>query len=531
MAPRQSTKKKSVLPKLLRKPRDRIQKQLIWNVGEQETRIALLEDGRLAEIFIERMDHRQIVGNLYKGRVESIVPGIQAAFVDIGMHKNGFLYVSDVVDTQGYFDDIEIEDVGANSKKPSRNRDASIDEVLREGQEILVQVTKEPIGTKGPRLTSFITFPGRFLVMMPTVSHLGISRKIASDKERDRLKKILYQVRHRGTGYIVRTAAEGKGEKELTADIKFLSSLWNRVRRKSNGAACPSLIHEDLDPTLRIVRDIFTSDIDEVFIDSEEARDTITKFLDRQAVDLTGRVKAYRGRTPIFEKYGIEKDLEKALQKRVWLKSGGYIVIEPTEALVSIDVNTGRYKGKESLEETVLKTNLEAAREIARQLRLRDTGGIIVVDFIDMMEPKNRQELIDEFEKALKSDRSPTTISEITDLGLVEMTRKRVRGDLSSFLCRKCPYCRGTGQTKSVSTLTIETVKGLRRIASRTREKGITVEAHPDVIKKLQTTDLSLIVNLEREFGKTFQLSATPEFHMEEVKFRATRTKREFKRV
>jgi len=497
-------------------------RELIINAGSKEVRIALLEDGKLAELFIERTGQKACVGNVYKGRVDTIVPGMQAAFVDIGMAKNGFLYVTDVTDGMARYEQ-ELEESVAEA--PARRaRSDSIAKVLKKGQEIMVQVTKEPIGTKGTRLTTFVSLPGRFVVLMPNVKHVGVSRKIESEAERARLKRLATQLRPRRMGVIVRTAAEGAGKKELKADVEFLVKEWRGIRRRMRSGSAPALLHEEAGPVLRVVRDLFTKDVNRLIVDSQTEYSRILNFCESLAPELRRRVKLHRGKRPLFDRMGLEQEIDKALRRKVWLKSGGYLVIEQTEAFGVIDVNTGKFTGKTSLEDTVYKTNLEAAKEVARQVRLRDMGGIIVVDFIDMESPKRGTDVIRTLTEALKYDRSKPTVSEITELGLVEMTRKRVRHSLTTMLSEACPYCEGTGRTRSPVTVSMEVLHKLESLFSRVREKSVVVEVHPRVAERLRSEDKDGLDEVAKKFDREIEVQEKPDFHIETVKFRSGRT-------
>lgn len=501
-------------------------KEFIINVTDQETRIALLEDKRLAELIIERQESRSLVGNVYKGRVDSIVPGIQAAFIDIGFEKNGFLYVSDIAGTEGTGDFVLEE--GAVAKPKTRRRRAkelSIEKLLKKDQFIMVQVSKDRLGTKGVRLTNFVTLPGRYMVLMPTVKQLGVSRKIESDKERDRLKRILQQIQPKGIGLITRTAGEGKTKVELDADIHYLSKLWEKTKSRMESMKGPVLLHEDLSPVLRVVRDSFTADVDKMVVDSEAEYSRILNFLDSFAPSLKKRCRLYRGKQPVFDKYGIEAEIEKALNRKVQLKSGGHICIDPTEALVAIDVNTGKFTGKTRLEETVFKTNLEAADEIARQVRLRDMGGIIVIDFIDMEFEKNRRELIKKLKEALKADRAKTTVSEVSELGMIEMTRKRVKHNLIKALSQPCPYCEGSGMVRSVTTRTFDTLRQLESLFCKSKEKSIILQVHPDVARRLRTENQESLDELAKRFDREITIESVSDFHIHDIKILSARTR------
>lgn len=501
-------------------------KEFVINVSPLETRIALVENNRLIELHIDRHESRSLVGNIYKGRVDSVVPGIQAAFIDIGFEKNGFLYVSDIADAND--DDVDFVDGAA--KVSRRNRAAQmppIESILKRNQTIMVQVAKDTLGTKGCRLTNYATLPGRYTVLMPTVSHLGVSRKIESDKERERIRRILREVRPKNLGLICRTAAEGQSKDDLQDDVKYLSKLWDKINRKMESEKAPALLHEDLSPILRTVRDQFTDDVQRITIDNETEYRRIISFLEIYAPNLKKRVKVYKSKMPLFDKMGIEGEIVKALQRKVPLPSGGHICIDQTEALVAIDVNTGKFTGKKNLEETVLQTNLEAADEIARQVRLRDIGGIIVCDFIDMRIEKNRRDLMRRMGDALKTDRSKTTISEVTELGMIEMTRKRVKHTLTTTLSQTCPYCEGSGMVRSVTTMTFDLLRRLQALFCKSKEKRVIVQVHPDVSRRLRTENKSLLDDVAKEFDREIAIESVSDFHIHDVKILSARTRKE----
>jgi len=504
-------------------------KELVINVTSKETRIALLEDKRLAELIIERQENRSLVGNIYKGRVDSILPGIQAAFIDIGLEKNGFLYVSDIAGT-GDIGDVVLEDGIVRSPRQGRQGKVQpIENLLKKNQSIMVQVGKDRLGTKGVRLTNYITLPGRYVVLMPNVKQLGVSRKIEDDKERERLKKILQSVRAPGAGLITRTAGEGRRKSDFQGDVKYLTKVWNKIKSNLGSMKPPCLLHEDLGPILRIVRDVFTSEVSKLIIDDAIEYKRILDFLNSFAPNLKRRCKLDTGKQPLFKKYGIEEEIEKALRRKVFLKSAGYICIDQTEALVAIDVNTGKFTGKTRLEETVLKTNLEAADEIARQVRLRDLGGIIVIDFIDMKYERNRQKLFKSLREALKSDRAKTTISEISELGMIEMTRKRVKHNLIKALSQPCPYCEGSGMVRSVTTMTFDVLRRLQSLFCQTREKRVIVQIHPDVARRLRTEEKDLLDKIALEYDREISIESVPDSHIHDIKVLSARTRRELR--
>ena len=487
---------------------------LYVNVTPMEIRIALIEDNRLAELVIEREENRSIVGNIYRGRIDAILPGIQAAFVDIGNGKNGFLYVSDIAGTEGTGDIELVDGVPRARTKAGRARQQPIESMLKRDQFIMVQVVKDSLGTKGPRLTNFITLPGRYVVLMPTVKTIGVSHKIESGSERDRIKKVLREIRPEGMGLIGRTACEGASEEALREDVAFLTRAWEDVRRKYDRLQRVSLLREDLGPILRYMRDRLNEEHAQIVVDDEFSYEKVVSFLEQFAPELRRRVKLYRDREPLFEKEGIEAEITKALQRTVPLKSGGYICIDQTEALVAIDVNTGRFTGKKHLEETVLQTNLEAAEEIARQVRLRDMGGIIVIDFIDMAIPQNRRRLLETFTAALKKDHAKYTLSEISELGMIEMTRKRVKHNLVKILSQPCPYCEGSGMVRSVTTVTFELLRRLQTLFCRTREQHVILQVHPDVAGRLCGENAEHLNRLCAAFDRQVSVEAQEGLHI-----------------
>jgi len=438
--------------------------ELVINAASHETRIALIENGTIAELYIERSREKGIVGNIYKGRVIRVLPGMQAAFVDIGLEKAAFLYVADVFDAIEEYESL----LDSGNKKDDESRDEQepgghpefrplhpIEDLLQEGQELLVQISKEPLGTKGARITSHISLPGRHLVYMPTVDHIGISRRIEDEEERERLREVVERLKQPGSGYIVRTVSEGKSEEDLIADIQYLSTLWNEISTRKDKAAVPSLLHSDLDVVQKVVRDIVTEQVDRIVVDSKTDYDRIVQFISTFAAKMKYAIELYDEEEPIFDHYGLEVEISRALGRKVWLKSGGYIIIEQTEALTAIDVNTGRFVGKHNLEDTILKTNLEAVKEIAYQLRLRNIGGIIIIDFIDMEKEVNREKVFGALEEALKADKSKTNILKISELGLVEMTRKRVRESIGRMMCEPCTATKSSASC-AVRCLTYE---------------------------------------------------------------------------
>ena len=480
--------------------------ELIINVTPGETRVARLEGGVVTEMVVERSRKENIVGSIYKGKVDRVLPGMQAAFVNIGLARTGFLYVTDIY-TEDEEENNEVEEIGWHG---------NIRDLLKEGQEILVQVTREPLGTKGARLTSHITLPGRFVVYMPTIDHIGVSRRIESDTERRRLKQLVDKMRPKGHGVIVRTVAEGVDADQLKADMEYLMATWDEVDSKRDKIKPPNLVHQELDIVLRVVRDLFSNDIDRLLIDSKEECDKIRSFVGRFAPALRERVEFYEGPEPIFDAFGIEIEISRALGKKVWLKSGGYIIIDQTEALTAIDINTGKFVGKRNLEETILKTNLEAVKEIAYQLRLRNVGGLIILDFIDMAHHGNRDKVYQALKDALKKDRARTTITKITELGLVEMTRKRTHPSLMKILGESCSYCEGKGYIKSRVTVCHEIFREIQREAIDKPHATITITAHPSVVGMLCEEEREGIEELEKTLVRKIVVRGGADFHIEQ---------------
>lgn len=492
-----------------------MKKEIVVNAGLGETRAALLEDRRLVELFVERQEDQRVVGNIYKGRVENVLPGMQAAFVNIGLERNAFLYVDDAL---AY-------------KNGSENGDGhhvhSIKDILKEGQHIIVQVTKEPIGTKGARVVTHLTIPGRYLVLMPTVDYIGVSRRIVNERERNRLKAIAKRIRPKGMGLIVRTVAEGKSEEDLVQDCRFLLGIWEKIQQRARRASPPALLYKDYDLIYRLVRDVFTSDIDKFVVDSEVEYQKTLELLDHISPHLKNRVYLYHEGPPIFDSYGIEREIERALQRKVWLECGGYLVIDHTEALTSIDVNTGRFIGTTNLADTVLKTNLEAATEIARQLRLRDIGGIIIVDFIDMESKEHEKMVLERLEREIRRDKTRTHVLGFTSLGLVEITRKKVKQDIGDFLHKTCPVCEGSGKVLSEATVAHRTQRQIKKLARETDAEAILVAVNPAVAAIIIGAGGSSLRALEELTGKTIYIKGQEDYAIDQVNVLAVGTKEE----
>lgn len=486
--------------------------ELIINVAPYETRVALLEDRLLTELYIERTKDRGIIGNIYKGKVIKVLPGMQAAFVDIGLEKAAFLYISDVY---GGIEDFEEMGIHGEDITSYNTTSSQIEDLLFEGQEILVQVSKEPLGTKGTRITSHITLPGRYLVYMPFVDHIGVSRRIKDEKERKRLREIIQSIKPPNGGFIVRTASEGADLDEIRNDMEFLLHLWENILKKKDSVTAPALIHSDLTMVLRVIRDILSPQVNRIVIDSKEEYENIVSFISTYMPKQKYEIFLYENKEPIFDAYGIEMEIDKLLGRKVWLKSGGYIVIDMSEALVAIDVNTGRYVGKRNLADTILKTNLEAAKEIAYQLRLRNIGGIIIIDFIDMEREGDREKVLQTLAEATKKDRQKTNIFRISELGLVEMTRKRTRENIARILGEPCPYCEGSGFVKSKTTICYEIFREIERTASELGHH-IMVEVNQDIADMLYEEERAGVEELERKLKKKIIIKGKPGLHQEQ---------------
>jgi ribonuclease G len=509
-----------------------------------ETRVAVLEEDLLTEIYLERRYHRGVVGNVYKGRVSRVLPGMQAAFVDIGLERDAFLYVADVYLPNETLASASAESVSAalsgdeeldlgpslqdddtlsgEAHGPADRNTVSeptIDSLLKVGQEILVQVTKDPLPNKGARVTTQVTFPGRFVVFLPTVSHVGVSRKIEDEVERQRLRDLLESLPHpEGTsgpagGVIVRTAGEGRSAEEFSADLAYLRARWESVRGRAETAIAPALMHQDFDLALRLVRDLFSAEFSLLWVDGESTYERIVEFLDQVQPQLVSRVKLDREARGLFERFGIEKEIEAALKPKVWLKSGGYLVINPTEALVAIDVNTGRFVGQHNLEETAFAANLEAVEEAVRQIRLRDLGGIIVLDLIDMTDPAHREQVFHALELELRKDRGKHKVLSISEFGLVQITRNRSRANLERLLTQTCPYCEGSGRIKSIATICLNVRRAALALRGTLISKELLVRVHPDVARILQREERGILEEIERELGVGIIMQGDAKLH------------------
>lgn len=476
-----------------------MEKEILIQADDEGTRVAVVEDGRLVEIYFER--YQRLVGNIFKGRVANVLPGMQAAFIDIGIERNAFLYVGDVVSPAG----------GERSKK-----EPAIEHMLKAGQEIVVQVTKEPLEGKGARVTTQITLPGRYSVFMPGVDYVGVSRRISDEAERERLRSLAAEVKPEGTGLIVRTAAEGVSREDLKEDISALKAVWQRISVAGSSSPAPTLLHREVDLTERIIRDLFNEDVGRVQVNDAKLYESILHTLADSETTLKNRVFLHEG-DDIFSKYGVTGQIMQALKHKVWLRCGGFLVIEQMEALTAVDVNTGKFVGSANLEDTVLKTNKEAAVEIARQLRLRNVGGIVIIDFIDMVEEEHRQEVLDVLEQELQKDKTRTRIMGITKLGLVEMTRKKARQPLEGVLLQKCPYCNGDGKVLSEETVSLHARREILLRCAREEAPGLRVRAHPSVAGLLIGTGGKLLRDMEEKTGKTLVIQGDEDLHVENV--------------
>jgi len=501
-------------------------KQLIINVSDHETRVALLEDGTIVELYVDRGDDSDVTGNIYKGRVLRVLPGMQAAFVDIGLNQAAFVYVDDVFkdDFDEYermfqIDETEPQAENENTPEPvlyESRRSFQIEELISEGQEVLAQVVKSPIGTKGARISSFISLPGRFLVLMPKSDHVGISRRIEDEAERERLRNSVFNLRSNNHGYIVRTAAEGEPEEKLASEMSFLNNLWSNIQKKYEKAPTPSILHQEISVSLRAVRDLLIHEVEKLVIDSKPTYEAVLSFLNTYMPSLKDHVVLYDGSEPVFDAYNLEGDISRALKRKVWLKSGGYITIEHTEALVAVDVNTGRYVGKHNLEETILKTNLEAVKEIAYQIRLRDIGGIIIIDFIDMDKKVNQEKVFNALTEALEKDKSKTHVLPMSEMGLIQMTRKRTREPLTRILCEPCYYCDGEGYIISKQSICYSIFRDILRESQDMNGIRLTLRVNPQIAELLHGEENHLITALEKAIGKQIVIYPNTTYHLEE---------------
>ena len=478
--------------------------ELLINVTPSESRVALIENGILQEIHVERHTKRGLVGNIYRGKVSRVLPGMQAAFVDIGLDKAAFLHASDIV--------IHNEVVGEVSTSHIEKQD--IRELVRDGQHIVVQVVKDPIGTKGARLTTDITIPSRYLVFMPSVTHVGVSQRIEEESERERLKLLVQEFCDEDGGFILRTAAEGVSKTELTQDAEFLRRLWNKIqmrmkKRKSN------VLYEDLPLARRVLRDFVGTELDRIRIDSKLSYQELDQFTKEYVPEMNGKLEYYPGDRPIFDLYDVENEGQRALERRVDLKSGGYLIIDQTEAMTTIDINTGAFVGHRNLEETIFNTNIEATQAIARQLRLRNLGGMILIDFIDMVEPDHKRRVLHSLEVATSKDRAKINIHGFTALGLIEMTRKRTRESLEHILCGECPVCKGRGTVKTIETICFEIMREIVRVNRAYDADKFVVYASPKVVEALMGEESHMLAELEVFVSKQIKVQTEPLYNQD----------------
>jgi ribonuclease G len=508
---------------------------LVINVDIAETRVALIEAGSITELFVEREQDKSPVGNVYLGKVTRVLPGMQAAFIDISLDRAAFLHVEDVVPQEDMDNLLNGEDDEDPDAVPSAEGDESVEvkpkavarrvtratpirDVLKEGQSLMVQVSKGPIGTKGARVTSHVALPGRYVVYLPTVDHIGISKRIGNDSERKRLREAIEAVKPPQGGFIVRTVATGLTKKQLKADVGYLVTQWDGVSKRRNEVkSAPAMLYEDLDITLRVARDYFTENVDKIIIDSQSEYERLRSFIGTFLPERVNDVEFYQGRDPIFDEYGIEDEIARALSRKVPLASGGYLIIDQAEALTAIDVNTGRFTGKgKDVEETIYQTNLEAVQEIAYQLRFRNIGGLIVLDFIDMERAKNRDRVYKTLVEALKRDRATTTITRISELGLIEMTRKRTRESLGRTLFEPCFFCDGTGQLQSKATVCHEIVRQIRREKDSLPGYKVIVNAHPAICDMLKREHKGALEEAQNRFTRQIVVKPHKEYHLEQ---------------
>jgi ribonuclease G len=546
-------------------------KEMVVSSTPHETRVAILEDDQVVEVFIEREQSRGVVGNIYKGRVSKVLPGMQSAFVDLGLERDAFLYVTDVIDPteesleeeeeeaaveavpepEGLFNGEEPATPAAepeapkaaapaasapapspasatqNGKRGGRDRERTpattkIEDLLKEGQEVVVQVLKEPLGTKGARITSHISLPGRFLVYMPTVNHIGVSRKIESRDERRRVRGIVQKFKEETGlpgGVIIRTAAVNRPEEDILSDLQYFQTVWTEVQRRRETQRPPAVLYREESLVAKLLRDFLTEQFTAIRIDDETEYQRVVTLVGRIMPSMAARVKKYNKDYPIFDEYGVQGEIDKALRSKVWLKSGGYIVINQTEALVAIDVNTGRYVGKKTagrLEDTIVKTNLEAAKEIVRQMRLRDLGGIIVLDFIDMEDKKNRQKVFQAIEQELRRDRAPSKAVQVNDFGLVIITRKRVKSSLERLLTEPCPYCSGTGSIKASPTICYDILTEVKKVSADLDGYSLVLRVNPEVARALREEGRGVFKELEAAVGRPVTVRPDEQLHHEQ---------------
>ena len=514
--------------------------EILINKSIRETRVARIENGQLVEIHIERSRDRGLVGNIYKGRVTRVLPGMQAAFVEMGLSRTAFLYVTNILDPNREVEaDAEAEDLldsetsastesdpDAQEAPPAAATTRNITELIREGETVLVQVIKEPMGTKGARLTGYVSIPGRYLVYLPDTRHIGVSRRIEDVDERNRLKQIIEKNRPGQGGFIVRTVAEGASEKNLKDDMEYLVKLWGSIKKSAQKQNEPGLVYADLDLSTKIVRDRVTDDVDRIIVDDLTTYKQMTKFIQAFLPRFKKRIEMHTEKVPLFEHHGLETEISRAISRKVWLKSGGYIVIDETEALTSIDVNTGRFVGRRNLEDTILQTNLEAVREIAYQIRLRNLGGIIVLDFIDMGRSQHRDRIYQALLEELRKDPVRTNVLPISDLGLIEMTRKRTQESLRQRLTSACQYCDGRGYVKSRETTAYQILRDCEKeaFAAKGTHTALALYCHPQIAELFAEEERTAVEEFEKKIDRRLTIKVDPNLHLEEYEIFARET-------
>ncbi len=497
--------------------------EILINVRPLETRVAYVESGILVDLKVERKSSPTWVGTIHRGIVTRVLPGMQAAFVDIGLEKAAFLYVGDIITEDGkdFFDEVDETEAPTNDDRDdyrsSREIKTPIQDLIKEGQHIMVQVAKDPLGTKGARITTHISLPGRGVVYMPFVKHVGISRKIENENEKERLKKLIQKINPAG-GVIVRTAAEGATEESLKADIEYLDRLGKEIQKNYEKKKNAGLVHSEIDVELRALRDLMSEEVTTVWVDDEEVYKKVSKFVTQLMPKYKHNIILYEERKPLFDLYDIDLEISRATERKVWLKSGGYIVVDEAEALVVIDINTGRFVGKKDLEDTILKTNLEAVKEIAHQLRVRNAGGIIIIDFIDMEKESHREQVLQAMNDELKKDRARTNVTSMSELGLVEMTRKRIRPSLVKTLCEPCSYCDGKGYIKRKSTIANEIFREIEREVGlkEHKRKNLIIHCHADIVDWIYEVENETLEHLEKRSGHSIAFKIETTYHREQ---------------
>lgn len=502
-----------------------MKKEIFINSAISETRIAILENGKLVELFVERPENERMVGDIYLGKVVNVMKGMQAAFVDIGQGQDAFLHFSDIGETYREYG------TGIDYDEESRRSTLLDKDLLRENQEILVQIIKEPINSKGSRITTEISLAGRFLVLVPNQKLIGVSKKITSHREKRRLRKIARTIRPEGFGLIIRTVAGGKDQDTLESDQESLIKIWKKIEKKVQKSRPPTLIHKDMGMASSIIRDLFTPDVNRLVVDSRKMMRDIKNYLKDVAPPLLDKVDFHNPKMPVFDYFDIESEIEKSLTRKVWMKSGGYLIFDHTEALVAVDVNSGKYVGRKDHEQNSLKINLEAARDIARQLRLRDIGGIIVIDFIDMQDPKNRKKVYDELKRELKKDRAQASLATISDFGLMQMTRERVRPSLLFSFSEQCPTCGGTGRVTSKSSVVTKIERWIKRFKTKHKERSLKLYVHPEMARHLTRGVKSIIKKMMWRFWLRIEVIADDSLRIDEFKFFSKRGQHEWKNI